>query len=94
MNDCDWSRGKVTNGHLRNNSPRKQTMGMALPIPRFTIDMLDDFPEDGHRYELLDGTLLVTPSPSYAHQVAAMRLAYLLVDALEAGKRRRLSRRA
>jgi Uma2 family endonuclease len=27
-----------------------------------------DFPDDGHRYELLDGAVLVTPSPSRLHQ--------------------------
>jgi Uma2 family endonuclease len=57
-------------------------MGMVLPIPRFTIDMLDDFPDDGNRYELLEGTLLVTPAPSFKHQVVAQRLAGLLFDAV------------
>ena len=48
-------------------------MVMPLPMPRLTIDMLDDFPEDGTRYELLEGMLLVTPAPSFAHQVVATR---------------------
>ena len=58
-------------------------MVMPLPVPRLTIDMLDDFPDDGTRYELLDGMLLVTPAPSYAHQVVATRLARMLADELE-----------
>src|SRR5918992_3207946 len=62
--------------------PSVQTMGMPLPIPRLTIDMLDDFPDDGTRYELLDGLLLVTPAPSNAHQVVATRLAAMLSIAL------------
>jgi len=53
-------------------------MGMALPVPQFTIDMLDDFPDDGNRYELLEGMLLVTPAPSITHQVVATRLAAIL----------------
>jgi Uma2 family endonuclease len=66
-------------------SPSDQTMGMPLPVPRLTIDMLDDFPDDGNRYELLEGMLLVTPAPNNAHQVVATRLAHLLAQALELG---------
>ncbi|HEU5184426.1 MAG TPA: Uma2 family endonuclease [Gemmatimonadaceae bacterium] len=55
---------------------------MPLPVPRLTIDMLDDFPDDGTRYELLEGMLLVTPAPSYAHQIVATRLATMLTNAL------------
>ena len=41
-------------------------MGMVLPVPRFTIDMLDDFPDDGNRYELLEGT--VVPGTDQFHK--------------------------
>jgi len=58
-------------------------MVMPLPVPLLTIDMLDDFPDDGNRYELLEGMLLVTPAPNHAHQVVATRLAHLLAQALE-----------
>ena len=57
-------------------------MVMPLPVPRLTIDMLDDLPDDGTRYELLEGVLLVTPAPSFAHQVVATRLASMLTSAL------------
>ena len=57
-------------------------MAMPLPMPRLTIDMLDDFPEDGTRYELLEGMLLVTPAPSFAHQIVATRLVTTLANAL------------
>jgi Uma2 family endonuclease len=57
-------------------------MVMELLVPRFTIDMLDDLPDDGTRYELLDGFLLVTPAPSLEHQVLATRLAGFLLDAV------------
>jgi Uma2 family endonuclease len=35
-----------------------------------TRDDLDRMPDDGHRYELVDGVLIVTPAPSHLHQRA------------------------
>ena len=29
----------------------------------FTVDDLDEMPDDGRRYELVDGVLLVSPAP-------------------------------
>jgi Uma2 family endonuclease len=49
-------------------------MGMAVSIPFYTVDDLDRFPDDGNRYELLDGVLLVTPAPNQLHQIIAARL--------------------
>ena len=42
-------------------------------VPR-TADELADLPDDGNRYELIDGELFVTPAPVRAHQrmVAAL----------------------
>lgn len=49
-------------------------MGMALTVPQYTVADLDLLPDDGNRYEVLAGTLLVTPSPGSAHQGVAARL--------------------
>ena len=42
-------------------------------------DDLDDFPEDGHHYELVDDLLLVSAAPSELHQVMATNLLVVLV---------------
>jgi len=51
---------------------------MAMPAMQaeWTVDMLDALPEDGNRYEIIDGELFMTPSPMYPHQAV---LAALLV---------------
>jgi len=57
-------------------------MAMAISIPPYTIADLERFPEDGNRYELLDGVLIVTPSPSNAHQIIVNRLQFRLTQAV------------
>ncbi len=52
----------------------------AHPGGAFDLDDLERTPEDGNRYEVLDGALVVSPSPSPLHQRAVGRL-YRLLDA-------------
>ena len=49
---------------------------MAMPtlVRRWTRDEVLALPEDGIRYELIDGELLVTPSPRKVHQDAVAAL--------------------
>jgi len=51
-------------------------------VPQYTVDDLNGFPEDGNRYELLDGMLLVTSAPGGRHQIIAARLIYYLSEPL------------
>jgi Uma2 family endonuclease len=44
------------------------------PVGGWTTDDLDELPEDGRRRELVDGALIVPPSPTNTHQSLAMRL--------------------
>jgi Uma2 family endonuclease len=45
-----------------------------------TTDDLEKFPEDNVRRELLDGVLLVSPSPTSTHQIIAARLMVALEE--------------
>jgi Uma2 family endonuclease len=45
---------------------------------------LDTMPDDGHRYELLDGMLIVTPAPRHLHQRAVTQLWRRLDDSAPA----------
>ncbi|MDP9178733.1 MAG: Uma2 family endonuclease [Gemmatimonadota bacterium] len=56
---------------------------MAIAMPRYTVDDLERFPDDGNRYELLNGMLLVTPAPAASHQIVASRLQGFLIDGVQ-----------
>jgi Uma2 family endonuclease len=63
-------------------------MGVTHVLPwgePLTYDDLQAMPEDGHRYELIDGVLIVTPSPRHLHQRAVTRLLTLLAAAAPDG---------
>jgi Uma2 family endonuclease len=57
-------------------------MAMPLHVPSFTVDDLESFPNDGNRYELLDGFLIVTPAPGFPHQLIMTRLTVALTNFL------------
>ena len=44
----------------------------------FSRSDLESMPDDGHRYELIDGVLVVTPAPRWLHQRAVRKLVVLL----------------
>ena len=47
----------------------------------FTYEDLRSFPDDNYRRELIDGQLIVSPSPITLHQRCVVRLLFLLGDA-------------
>lgn len=49
-------------------------MAMAAATTHWTADMVRALPDDGNRYEVVDGELLVSPGPSWQHQRAATEL--------------------
>ncbi len=52
-------------------------MGMSAPL-YYTADMVRALPDDGNRYEVVYGELLVTPAPRLWHQVLVKRLSTAL----------------
>jgi Uma2 family endonuclease len=50
-------------------------VAVVLPTGRpYTVDDLDRFPDDGNRYEIIEGSLHVSPSPMPRHQVVVANL--------------------
>ena len=53
-------------------------MGMPAERSHWTAEMVRALPDDGNRYEVLDGELLVSPSPARLHQRAVKDLFLIL----------------
>ncbi len=49
-------------------------MGMPQSAPNWTVEQVLALPDDGNRYEVVDGELLVTPAPMFRHQDAILGL--------------------
>lgn len=57
---------------------------MAADAKVWTLEELHRLPDDGNKYELVHGELLVTPAPSPEHEEIAARLARILDRYVEA----------
>ncbi len=62
---------------------------MPVPATKLTYQDYLFFPEDGKRYEILDGDLFMTPTPLTRHQTLVMRLGYYCMKYLEENTRMR-----
>lgn len=64
--------------HARLPHAPRRAYAMHMPnrvgTTEWTVEELASLPDDGNRYEVVDGELLVTPAPSEAHQDAAGEL--------------------
>lgn len=58
---------------------------MTISQPRLTVADLTEMPEDGKRYELLEGELVVSPAPTPSHQRAVFNMGVFLRRAEDAG---------
>ncbi len=70
---------------LRTSAAEPIIMGMPdlLPPPYWTAAMVRALPDDGQRYEVVHGELLVTPAPRPWHQVVLQRLLLAIGTYLE-----------
>jgi Uma2 family endonuclease len=53
-------------------------MHMATGTKRWTLEELHRLPDDGNKYELVNGDLFVTPPPSVSHETILARLSRIL----------------
>jgi Uma2 family endonuclease len=53
---------------------------MKATDPRVTFAELQEWPDDGRRYELYDGEVIVVPSPFPRHQRVAMHLGEIIAE--------------
>jgi Uma2 family endonuclease len=58
--------------------------GVSAVDPRVSFAELCQWPDDGRRYELYDGEVIVVPAPMPRHQVVALRISHLLQDYADA----------
>ncbi len=57
-------------------------MGMPTPL-YYTAEMVRAFPDDGNKYELVYGELLVSPAPRPWHEIVQQRLHHALIEYVE-----------
>src|SRR3954463_3487623 len=65
----------IADGLLSHPGRGSHIMGMPQAAGDWTVQRVLALPDDGNRYEVVDGELLVTPAPTFHHQDAIFALA-------------------
>jgi Uma2 family endonuclease len=73
---------------MTTTSERAQTLALANDVPgprqgEWTYNDYAALPDDGRRYEIVDGVLLMTPAPNRWHQKAVLRFSSYLFTYVE-----------
>jgi Uma2 family endonuclease len=76
----------MTRVPLHSSRRAEHTMGMPQTAHFWTPDEVRGLPDDGRRYEVIAGELLVTPAPAFPHQEAVLTLVRALSDYLDKTK--------
>lgn len=63
---------------LPDSPSRGYAVGMPISQNDWTVELVNALPDDGNRYEVIDGELFVTPAPAMVHQRAAAELYRML----------------
>src|SRR5262249_41133212 len=70
---------RLSSGHAKPATPEEESMhAMALKTKRWTLAEVHSLPDDGNKYELIDGELFVTPAPAPIHERILERLTFVL----------------
>ncbi len=62
-------------------APVTEERPAQLSVRRYTIAEIDAWPDDGNRYELVGGVLIVNPPPGVPHEITINRVLVRLVTA-------------
>lgn len=59
---------------------------MTISVEQWTYEKYRELPDDGNRYEVLEGRLYVTPAPSTYHQLVSRRIQFLFYELERSGQ--------
>ena len=62
---------------------RQRVRNTPMQKRRYTYDDIMKFPDDGYRYEIIEGELHMSPSPFFYHQQIQTRLSTMLYNYVE-----------
>lgn len=72
------ARSMLPHVRLPGGAEEGDTVGMASATELWTVERVHALPDDGRRYEVIDGELYVTPAPTWRHQRAVVELVHAL----------------